>query len=182
MFHVSWLNYFIHYRALSNTFKINSLHCNMYSKWHSSKDFKCCSSNLPHHYLTSGCLLEFMYVSYHLSFPSHSFRLILMFFNWCRVSILHRPVTHNRTSSTTHREVVEATPTIQMTTALLDWLYCCKLCDWLLCCKLCDGCIVLTSSWLNCYICPYVKICSWGSAFFWFFLKKQKFLTFVGWP
>jgi hypothetical protein len=27
---VSSLNYFIRYRALSNTFKTNSLHCNMY--------------------------------------------------------------------------------------------------------------------------------------------------------
>jgi hypothetical protein len=62
---VSLLNYFICYRALSNTFKTNSLLYNMYSKWYSSKKFKCRSSNLPHHYLTLGRLLELRYVSYH---------------------------------------------------------------------------------------------------------------------
>jgi hypothetical protein len=70
---VSSLNYFIHYRALSNTFKTNSLHCKMYSKWRSSKEFKCRGSNLPHHYLTSGHLLEPRYVSYHLSLLAPSF-------------------------------------------------------------------------------------------------------------
>jgi hypothetical protein len=70
---VSSLNYFIHYRALSNNFKTNSLHDNMYSKWCSSKDFKCCSSSLPYHYLTSGHLLELMYVSYHFSLSDPSF-------------------------------------------------------------------------------------------------------------
>jgi hypothetical protein len=55
---VSLLNYFICYRALSNTFKTNSLHFNMYSKWRNSKVSKCHSCSLPHHYLTQGCLLE----------------------------------------------------------------------------------------------------------------------------
>jgi hypothetical protein len=32
MLYVSCLTYFIHYRAHRNTFKTNSLHCNMYSK------------------------------------------------------------------------------------------------------------------------------------------------------
>jgi hypothetical protein len=62
---VSWLNYFILYWALSNTFKTNSLYCNMYSKWHNSKEFRCRSSNLFHHYLSSDRLLELQYVNYH---------------------------------------------------------------------------------------------------------------------
>jgi hypothetical protein len=62
---VSSLNYFIRYRAHSNTLKTNSLLCNMYSEWRSSKKFKCCSSNLPHHYLTSSRLLELRCISYH---------------------------------------------------------------------------------------------------------------------
>jgi hypothetical protein len=62
---VSSLNYFIRYRTLSYIFKTNLLHCNMYNKWRSSKEFKCCSSNLPHHYLTSGRLLELQYIFYY---------------------------------------------------------------------------------------------------------------------
>jgi hypothetical protein len=44
--------------------KINSLHCNMYSKWRSSKEFMCRNSNISHHYLSSGHLLELRYVYY----------------------------------------------------------------------------------------------------------------------
>jgi hypothetical protein len=45
----------------------------MYSKWRSSKVFKCRSSSLPHHYLTSGRLLELKYILYHLSLSGPSF-------------------------------------------------------------------------------------------------------------
>jgi hypothetical protein len=120
MLQVSWLNYFIHYQALSNTFKINSMHCNMYSKWRISKDFKCRGSNLPHHYLNSGHLLELRYILYHLSFSGHAFRLILMFFHRCKFSILRCLVNHKWTSSTACREVVVPTPTTQTMTMLLD--------------------------------------------------------------
>jgi hypothetical protein len=37
----------------------------MYSKWCSSKEFKCHSSNVSHHYLSSDRLLELWYVSDH---------------------------------------------------------------------------------------------------------------------
>jgi hypothetical protein len=57
MLQVIDFNYFIHYQVLSNTFKTNSLHHNMYIKWRSNKDFKFRISS-PHHYLTSGRLLE----------------------------------------------------------------------------------------------------------------------------
>jgi hypothetical protein len=63
--HISWLNYFIRYRTFNNTFKTNLLHCNMYSKWRSNKEFRCRSFNLLHHYLTSGRLLELRYIYYH---------------------------------------------------------------------------------------------------------------------
>jgi hypothetical protein len=87
---VSWLNYFICYWALSNIFKTNSLYCNMYSKWCSIKEFRCRSSNLSHHYLTSGRLLEFRYVFYHysLSVPSFSCSLINVGFSCTRLRSL----------------------------------------------------------------------------------------------
>jgi hypothetical protein len=69
---------------------------------HSSKHFKCRSSNLPHHYLTSGRLLELRFVSYHLSFSGHSFRFVFMFFNRCRFSIHRRLINHSRMSSTAY--------------------------------------------------------------------------------
>jgi hypothetical protein len=73
MLHISSLNYFIRYRALSSTFKTNSLYCIMYSKWHSNMYSKCRSSNLPHHYLTLDRHLELRYVSHHLSLLAPSF-------------------------------------------------------------------------------------------------------------
>jgi hypothetical protein len=84
-----------------------------------------------------------------------------MFFNRCRFGILRHLVNHSRTSYTAHREVVAATPTIQMMTTLLDIFrkiasgividcWCFKLCDttvdMILCCESID--IVRGREWI----------------------------------
>jgi hypothetical protein len=148
----------------------------MYNKWRSSKDFKCRGFNLPHHYLTSGRLSDLRYISYHLNFLGHSFRFILMFFNWCRVSIRHRSVNHSRTSSTTRREVVAATPTTQTKTVLLDWfrqkinfvIGCCVV-------NFVIGCCVLLLVGITVIFVCYVKNCVWSDVVFNFFKKIFNF-------
>jgi hypothetical protein len=93
----------------------------MYSKWHISKEFRCCSSNLSQHYLTSCRLLELRYISYHLNLSAPSFLIHFDVLYSMQISIHHRPVTHSRMSSTARREVVAPTPTTQtMGTAWLD--------------------------------------------------------------
>jgi hypothetical protein len=135
----------------------------MYNKWRSSKDFKCRGFNLPHHYLTSGRLSDLRYISYHLNFLGHSFRFILMFFNWCRVSICHRSVNHSRASSTTRREVVAATPTTQTKTVLLDWFR--QKINFVI------GCCVLLLVGITVIFVCYVKNYVWSDVVF-SFLKK----------
>jgi hypothetical protein len=57
-----------------------------------------------------------------LSVPSFSFIFVLLF-NRCRFTIHPTLVTHSRTSSTAHPEVVVPTPTSQMTARLDFFLY-----------------------------------------------------------
>jgi hypothetical protein len=88
---------------------------------------------------------------------------ILMFFNWCMFFIHRHPVNQSWTSSTTHREVVAATPTNQMTTTLFDCLLCCK--SWLVVVLCCENLYVL---WYYCCFMFSMKICAWGGVYFWF--------------
>jgi hypothetical protein len=78
------------------------------------------SSITTSHRATSWTSGTFSVIS--LSVPSFSFIFVLLF-NRCRFTIHPTLVTHSRTSSTAHPEVVVPTPTSQMTARLDFFLY-----------------------------------------------------------